>query len=418
LLGGYKGSNGLGPQGGFWKKAALPGTPLPRALHCLSLALAAISGYAEPPGTGNVDFAVDVPAMLKGDGSTGYVSSVESVDGRLMLTLSTGARVDVSEVSFQNAEAAEIFKAAMGYDTDTAAALIVYYEGDIPSDVYTEAFQNLYEGGKAGLSFSKAAAGNAYSEYLSDGAAEAAYQAGQAAYEAGQGGTSDNDVIGFGQDGESGEYDAGNQTEAKNNVLAFGESGEATSDQNNPSVPVGQSLSVDEQNGYNEGETAGAKEEQNPDKFASEKETTENSAALPSEIAKNWQGAGKYPGVDKYEDIVIKQGKVIYRGEPNGTEYFTTKSAIERSGHIENVIFEGLQVEKNLIHGYRSNMQGYKATVDLDVAFGIAKANPQFGKGGLPQIFIPNADDLINKGYLIPAENIPLIKVEENPNGK
>ena len=69
-------------------------------------ALAAISGYAEPPGTGNVDFAVDVPAMLKEDGSTAYVSSVENMDGRLVLTLSTGARVDVSEVSFQNADAA------------------------------------------------------------------------------------------------------------------------------------------------------------------------------------------------------------------------------------------------------------------------------------------------------------------------
>ena len=112
---------------------------------------------------------------------------------------------------------------------DAGGALIVYYVGDIPSDVYTEAFQNLYEGGKAGLSFSKAAAGNAYSEYLSDGAAEAAYQAGRAAYDGG----------------------------AKSNVLAFGQ-GEAAANQNNLPITVGQSQSVDEegQSGYNEGEVA------------------------------------------------------------------------------------------------------------------------------------------------------------------
>lgn len=132
--------------------------------------------------------------------------------------------------------------------------------------------------------------------------------------------------------------------------------------------------------------------------------------ASPSEIAKSWQGAGKYPGVDRYKDITIKQDKIIYRGEPNGTEYFTTKSALERSGYDANNLFEGLQVEKNLVHGYRSEMQGYKATIDLEAAFGLTKANPQFGKGGLPQIFIPDANDLIQKGYLIPVENIPLKK--------
>ncbi len=136
----------------------------------------------------------------------------------------------------------------------------------------------------------------------------------------------------------------------------------------------------------------------------------EGGTASPSEIAKSWQGTGKYPGVDRYKDITIKQDKIIYRGEPNGTEYFTTKSALERSGYDANNLFEGLQVEKNLVHGYRSEMQGYKATIDLEAAFGLTKANPQFGKGGLPQIFIPDANDLIQKGYLIPVENIPLNK--------
>ena len=73
-------------------------------------------------------------------------------------------------------------------------------------------------------------------------------------------------------------------------------------------------------------------------------------------------------------------------------------------------MFDRLQVEENPVHGYRSNMQGYKATIDLDAAFGLAKANPQFGKGGWPQIFVPDADDLIQKGYLVPVDNILLKK--------
>lgn len=128
-----------------------------------------------------------------------------------------------------------------------------------------------------------------------------------------------------------------------------------------------------------------------------------------SEIAKSRQGSGKYPGIDNYKDITLRKGTVIYRGEPNGTEFFTTKSAIERSGRDATAIFEGLQVEKNQIHGYRRNMQGYMVNEDVKAAFGITKANPQFGKGGLPQIFVPNVQELINKRILVPFDNIPLV---------
>ncbi len=130
----------------------------------------------------------------------------------------------------------------------------------------------------------------------------------------------------------------------------------------------------------------------------------------PSEIAKGWQGSGKYPGVDNYRDITLKKGKVIFRGEPNGTEYFTTKTAIEKAGKNATEIFEGLQVEKHPIHGYRGSMTGYRINEDISAAFGITKANPQFGKGGLPQMFIPDVNELIEKGILIPVEDITLIK--------
>jgi toxin YxiD len=53
-------------------------------------------------------------------------------------------------------------------------------------------------------------------------------------------------------------------------------------------------------------------------------------------------------------------------------------------------------------------MQGYVATIDLEAATGIAMENRQYGDGGLLQIFVPDADVLIDLGYLVPVDNISL----------
>lgn len=44
-------------------------------------------------------------------------------------------------------------------------------------------------------------------------------------------------------------------------------------------------------------------------------------------------------------------------------------------------------------------MQRYKITIDIDAAFGITRANPQFGQGGLPQVFVPDVAELIKQQY-------------------
>ena len=132
----------------------------------------------------------------------------------------------------------------------------------------------------------------------------------------------------------------------------------------------------------------------------------------PSEIAKSWQGTGKYPGIDDYVDVNVKKGTVLYRGEPNGTEYFTTIDAIEQSGRDATKLFEGLQVEKHPLYGYRREMQGYIFNEDVASAYGLTYANPQFGKGGLPQYYVPNVQNLIDKGILTPVDNIKLNKGE------
>lgn len=114
--------------------------------------------------------------------------------------------------------------------------------------------------------------------------------------------------------------------------------------------------------------------------------------------------------MDEYIDVTIKKGEILYRGEPNGTEYFTTLDAIEQSGREATRLFEGLQVEKHPIHGYRGEMQGYIFNDNVVSAYGITNANPQFGEGGLPQYYVPNIEDMINKNIVSPVESIKLNK--------
>ena len=68
--------------------------------------------------------------------------------------------------------------------------------------------------------------------------------------------------------------------------------------------------------------------------------------ATPSQLARSWQGTGKYIAIDEYVDITIHKETILYSGEPNETEYFTTMDAIEQSGRDVANEFEGLQVEK------------------------------------------------------------------------
>ena len=48
--------------------------------------------------------------------------------------------------------------------------------------------------------------------------------------------------------------------------------------------------------------------------YGSDKVVWEN--ATPSQLARSWQGTGKYIGVDDYVDTVVKKGTILYRGEP------------------------------------------------------------------------------------------------------
>ncbi|WP_420883345.1 RHS repeat-associated core domain-containing protein [Xenorhabdus bovienii] len=149
----------------------------------------------------------------------------------------------------------------------------------------------------------------------------------------------------------------------------------------------------------------------NPSKFvdpyglSSTSEVKAASIQSPSEFARNWQGQGEYPGVDRFKDITVKKDTILMAGAPGQGNFYTTVSAIERSGFFQEDVFKGLQVMPHPQFGYRPGMTAYRVLEDTPAAFGIVRANPQHGAGGLPQIVIKNYE-----GILEPLYSVKLIK--------
>ncbi|MGF7232849.1 hypothetical protein [Arachidicoccus sp.] len=113
-----------------------------------------------------------------------------------------------------------------------------------------------------------------------------------------------------------------------------------------------------------------------------------------ADLAASWQGKGTYTGVDNWRNITLGEGKYIVGGLPGQSNFYTTLGGLERSGYDHVKLFEGLQIAPHPQLGYRTMVGVYQASEDIPAAFGNTYANPQFGGGGLPQIFIPNYSNL------------------------
>ena len=135
----------------------------------------------------------------------------------------------------------------------------------------------------------------------------------------------------------------------------------------------------------------------------------------PSEVASAWQGSYPYTGVDKYSNIKLHDGDIIWMGEPFPTGYSTTPEVVQVIGKDAQKVFKGLQVKPYYENGmsfaeYRSSLTPYKVHGELNVADGIAMNNLQFGAGGLVQRFDPNFDYNCANGFLerLDAQTIEL----------
>ncbi|MGH8243329.1 MAG: hypothetical protein ACRETY_08275, partial [Steroidobacteraceae bacterium] len=110
----------------------------------------------------------------------------------------------------------------------------------------------------------------------------------------------------------------------------------------------------------------------------------------PSAIARSFQGRGNYLGIDRFKDITLKKGTILYAGFPGQSAFYTTASAIRRTGPSSSRLFDGLQVAVHESKGRRTRMAAFEVIEDTEAAFALALANPKHGPGWLPQVVVPS----------------------------
>lgn len=122
----------------------------------------------------------------------------------------------------------------------------------------------------------------------------------------------------------------------------------------------------------------------------------------PSAIARSFQGAGKYPGVDRFKDITLKKGTILYSGHPGQTAFYTTSSAMRRSGGSASYLYDGLQIALSKSYPMRTRMAAYEVMEDVPAAFGLAINNGKLGTGWLPQVVVPSYETSLSFLRVIP----------------
>jgi RHS repeat-associated protein len=127
-------------------------------------------------------------------------------------------------------------------------------------------------------------------------------------------------------------------------------------------------------------------------------------ANAPSALARSFQGTPKYPGIDRFKDITVKKGTFLYSGFPGKTAFYTTASALRRSGGSAESLFSGLQIRKHRDLGYRTSVAAYEVISDAPAAFGLARANIDYGLGRLPQVVVPSFESSLRFVREIPLE--------------
>jgi hypothetical protein len=113
-------------------------------------------------------------------------------------------------------------------------------------------------------------------------------------------------------------------------------------------------------------------------------------AQSPSAFARSMQGNDRFPGIDRFKDISLKKGTVIYAGYPGQGHFYTTHSAIRRAGNSAFSLNRGLQIAPHRSHPLRARYAAYEVVDDTAAAFALTIANPQYGPGWLPQIVVPS----------------------------
>jgi hypothetical protein len=125
----------------------------------------------------------------------------------------------------------------------------------------------------------------------------------------------------------------------------------------------------------------------------------------PSVFARSLQGTPKYPGIDRFKDVILKKGTLLYAGYPGQGAFYTTASAMRRAGGSASELWDGLQIATHDFRPARSQMAVYEVTENTHAAFALTLANPKNGSGWLPQVVVPSYETTLR--YLTHFELAP-----------
>ena len=116
----------------------------------------------------------------------------------------------------------------------------------------------------------------------------------------------------------------------------------------------------------------------------------------PAAEASQFQGQGDYPGHDIFKNFVLRKGTIIYSlypGKPPG--FGVTNHTLKKANGSAKKYHELTQVKSSGFPAglsLRTKVSVYRLEEDLCVGKSVARANPQFGKGGATQYYISTMD--------------------------
>jgi hypothetical protein len=133
----------------------------------------------------------------------------------------------------------------------------------------------------------------------------------------------------------------------------------------------------------------------------------------PAGRAAAWQLHRPYGQVDAWRSGTRAAGDRIAFGLPGVSGFGADPRVLAATGAHARRYFEGLQaaprrLEHVLPPTSRREVGIYAFTRDTEVATSAARANPQFGRGGLEQVYVPDAEALIDEERLVLIKTIDL----------
>lgn len=122
--------------------------------------------------------------------------------------------------------------------------------------------------------------------------------------------------------------------------------------------------------------------------------------------------ANPYTGKDEYSNVVVKQGMIFYSLTPGAPPGFAVNAeTLTSADGILLKYYDLVQVTTDpgkdaagVPRKLRNQVRLFRVTEDICAARGIAKANPQFGRGGGTQYYVSPSD----VAKLSPGESRPI----------